>query len=110
MGMLKHEHFFSTAEVCAAEQMMHCHHEEGDDAVFIPNCCEDEYIAIPGLDVESQLKEHSAVSFVPAPFQPNPFIYRAPMAAQAPLSWDYAPNPPPLPGRQLLVQQQRFLI
>ncbi len=110
MGMLKHEHFYSAAEKC---------HSDMDDACHsIPeqikrNCCEDELIALPGLQVLSPTLKHVALpSFLAMVVDlPPTFLYEAGITQQDALPLTFA-NPPPLSGTgtDILVRVQRFLI
>lgn len=110
LGMLRHEHFFTPSERCAAEKVMDCHHEYDGNNSIAPDCCEDEYIAIPGLEVESQVKENGLISIVSAHLVHAYFSDHNTPPYSTPQYWEQAPNPPPLLGKQILVLHQRFTI
>lgn len=105
LGMLKTERFYAPAEKCAGEDE---HHHESEESIVM-DCCADEFFAVPGLQVQSQVQENAL----------HTIAFIAPASFQIPLKVDvlannqeFLPpsNAPPKYGRDLLIHIQRFLI
>ncbi len=105
LGMLKTERFYAPAEKCASETEHNHQEEEG----ITMNCCADEFFAIPGLQVQSQVQKEAihSIAFI------APYSFQIPLKVEA-LSnnQEFLPpsNAPPAYGRNLLIRVQRFLI
>ncbi len=107
MGMLMDESFYSIADGCGMESDDTC--EEPAES-FDLGCCDDENLALAGIDVISFSKKQKDLLCVNIVQQSFTYVAAQPQTTNR-KPFTFFPPPEPLPyGRDLLVQVQRFLI